>query len=204
MAEAKASGGFVGVFHGHEEVIHPEWVAETLDSVVKARQGNGAPTAADSAALRQALPGMIEARRKARQAEMPDSNAGPTQCHDITVYPAIGLAGGACSGYGMLLDIKDPVHPKRLDAAADPTSPTGTRPPSTTTGTRSCSPMNGAAGCSPSAGRPTRTSGAPTPFHHEANRKLQFQSYYKLPAPQTPRRTASPTTARSFRFRAAT
>ncbi|MBA3893178.1 MAG: hypothetical protein H0X69_05720 [Gemmatimonadales bacterium] len=37
----------------------------------------------------------------------PDSGAGPTQCHDITLYPAIGLAGGACEGYGLLLDIQD-------------------------------------------------------------------------------------------------
>src|SRR5271169_4466279 len=45
-----------------------------------------------------------------------DSN----QCHDITVYTALGLAAGACSGNGILLDIKDPVHPKRLDAVNDP------------------------------------------------------------------------------------
>jgi len=42
------------------------------------------------------------------------------QCHDITVYSAIGLAAGACSGNGILLDIKDPVHPKRMDAVNDP------------------------------------------------------------------------------------
>jgi len=42
------------------------------------------------------------------------------QCHDITVYTAIGLAAGACSGNGILLDIKDPVHPKRVDAVNDP------------------------------------------------------------------------------------
>jgi hypothetical protein len=42
------------------------------------------------------------------------------QCHDITVYTAIGLAAGACSGNGILLDIKDPMHPKRLDAVNDP------------------------------------------------------------------------------------
>ena len=57
VADAKAAGGFVGVFHGHEEVVHPQWVAELLDSLVKARQGTGAPTAADSATLRQALLG---------------------------------------------------------------------------------------------------------------------------------------------------
>jgi hypothetical protein len=42
------------------------------------------------------------------------------QCHDITVYSAIGLAAGACSGNGLLLDIKDPIHPKRVDAVNDP------------------------------------------------------------------------------------
>jgi hypothetical protein len=42
------------------------------------------------------------------------------QCHDITVYSAIGLAAGACSGNGILLDVKDPIHPKRLDAVNDP------------------------------------------------------------------------------------
>jgi hypothetical protein len=42
------------------------------------------------------------------------------QCHDITVYSAIGLAAGACSGNGILLDIADPVHPKRVDAVNDP------------------------------------------------------------------------------------
>lgn len=44
---------------------------------------------------------------------------GPSQCHDITVYPDAGLAGGACSGYGLLLNIKDPQHPVRLQAVAD-------------------------------------------------------------------------------------
>jgi hypothetical protein len=46
--------------------------------------------------------------------------ADTDQCHDITVYSAIGLAAGACSGNGILLDIKDPVHPKRVDAVNDP------------------------------------------------------------------------------------
>jgi hypothetical protein len=46
--------------------------------------------------------------------------ADTDQCHDITVYSAIRLAAGACSGNGIVLDIKDPVHPKRLDAVNDP------------------------------------------------------------------------------------
>ena len=36
---------------------------------------------------------------------------GPNQCHDITLYPEIGMAGGACEGYGLLLDIRDPANP---------------------------------------------------------------------------------------------
>ncbi len=48
-------------------------------------------------------------------------NESPTnQCHDITVYSAIGLAAGACSGNGIILDIKDPANPKRIDAVNDP------------------------------------------------------------------------------------
>jgi hypothetical protein len=50
----------------------------------------------------------------------PEKPSDTDQCHDITVYSAIGLAAGACSGNGILLDIKDPVHPKRVDAVNDP------------------------------------------------------------------------------------
>lgn len=42
------------------------------------------------------------------------------QCHDITAYPAIGLAAGACSGNGILLDITDPANPIRVDEVVDP------------------------------------------------------------------------------------
>lgn len=50
----------------------------------------------------------------------PEKPSDSNQCHDITVYSAIGLAAGACSGNGIVLDIKDPIHPKRLDAVNDP------------------------------------------------------------------------------------
>ncbi len=41
-------------------------------------------------------------------------------CHDITAYPEIGLAAGACEGNGILIDISDPRNPTRVAAAADP------------------------------------------------------------------------------------
>src|SRR5206468_3102496 len=41
-------------------------------------------------------------------------------CHDITVYQAVGLAAGACSGNGILLDVNDPANPKRIAEVSDP------------------------------------------------------------------------------------
>ena len=40
-------------------------------------------------------------------------------CHDITIYPDLDLAAGACSGNGILLDISDPAHPERIQAVED-------------------------------------------------------------------------------------
>jgi hypothetical protein len=41
------------------------------------------------------------------------------QCHDITVFPELGIAGGACSGNGILFDISDPLNPTRIDVVTD-------------------------------------------------------------------------------------
>jgi hypothetical protein len=39
---------------------------------------------------------------------------GTTGCHDITVYQEKGIAAGACTGEGVILDIRNPVRPKVL------------------------------------------------------------------------------------------
>ena len=41
------------------------------------------------------------------------------ECHDITVFPSLNLAAGACSGNGILFDITDPRSPQRIDAVSD-------------------------------------------------------------------------------------
>src|SRR6266403_849797 len=64
-----------------------------------------------------ALNGLNNGGTHGKGGEKPEDT---NQCHDITVYSAIGLAAGACSGNGIVLDIKDPIHPKRLDAVNDP------------------------------------------------------------------------------------
>ena len=91
MAEAKANGGFIAVIHGKEEVLQPEDVAELLNRTVKARGGTGAPTAADSAALKQALPTIVDSAMKAQMAQEPDSTAGPDSVprhHPVPRYRA--------------------------------------------------------------------------------------------------------------------
>jgi hypothetical protein len=46
--------------------------------------------------------------------------AETNMCHDITAYATVGLAAGACSGNGILLDIRDVVNPRRIDEVMDP------------------------------------------------------------------------------------
>jgi hypothetical protein len=43
-----------------------------------------------------------------------------TGCHDITVYQALDLAAGACTGEGIIMDIRNPVEPKVLANIEDP------------------------------------------------------------------------------------
>src|SRR5690349_6828658 len=117
-AEARAKGGFTATVNGVEIVLGPGFVRGQLDSIVKARGGTGTPTAADTAALRTSAQVIVD--RIVNPPVGPNGvHPGPTQCHDITAYPAIGLAGGACAGYGFLLDIRDVAHPRRIAAVAD-------------------------------------------------------------------------------------
>jgi hypothetical protein len=107
------------------------------------------------------------------------------QCHDITVYPKIGLAAGACSGNGILLDIKDPVHPKRLDAVNDPNYSYWHSASFSNDGTKIVftDEWGGGLGARCRANDPNKW-GADAVFHLKDN-KLSFASYYKLPAAQT-------------------
>jgi LVIVD repeat len=182
VADAKANGGFVIAFHGHEQVLNPHWAEAMLDSTVKARGGSGAPTAQDSAALRQALPGIVASI----VGSQPDSGSGPTQCHDITLYPEIGRAGGACEGYGLLLDITDPAHPKRLSAASDSNFSYWHSATFNNAGTKILFSDEWGGGGQPKCRKTDpRDWGADAIFTIANRQQLQFQSYYKLPAPQT-------------------
>ncbi|MFN2601827.1 MAG: LVIVD repeat-containing protein [Gemmatimonadaceae bacterium] len=78
-----------------------------------------ADSIAAAAARKRFNDSLVAAGKPRPEAPPRQPPGGPTQCHDITAYPAIGLAGGACAGYGLLLDIKNPANPIRIAAAAD-------------------------------------------------------------------------------------
>ena len=106
------------------------------------------------------------------------------QCHDITVYSAIGLAAGACSGNGILLDIKDPVHPKRVDAVNDPNYSYWHSASFSNDGKKVVftDEWGGGLGARCRPNDPNKW-GADAIFHLKDD-KLTFASYYKLPAAQ--------------------
>jgi LVIVD repeat len=181
IAEARAAGGFVATMWGEEQVVPPEQTGPLLDSIVKARNGTGAPTAADSATLRQVIQRIMTAN------EEPDpAGAGPTQCHDITLYPAIGLAGGACEGYGLLIDISDPAHPQRIGAVADSNFSYWHSATFNNDGTKLLFSDEWGGGSQAKCRKTDRAEWGADAIFTLTNRKLEFQSYYKLPAAQTP------------------
>ncbi len=107
------------------------------------------------------------------------------QCHDITVYPEIGLAAGACSGNGILLDIRDPANPKRIDAVNDPNYAYWHSASFSNDGKKVVftDEWGGGMGARCRANDPNKW-GANAIFNLKDN-KLGFASYYKLPAAQT-------------------
>jgi len=106
------------------------------------------------------------------------------QCHDITVYSSIGLAAGACSGNGIVLDITDPVHPKRLDAVNDPNYSYWHSASFSNDGTKVVftDEWGGGLGARCRPNDPNKW-GADAVFRLKDN-KLSFSAYYKMPAAQ--------------------
>jgi LVIVD repeat-containing protein len=186
IADAKAAGVFMVMSHGRQVVVPPEHAAMMLDSIVKQRGGTGAPTAADSAVLREALPGMVAAMMGQMTGPQPDSTAGPTQCHDITVYPAIGLAGGACAGYGLLLDIRDPAHPVRIGAVSDSNFSYWHSATFNNDGTKLLFSDEWGGGGQPKCRKTDKPEWGADAIFTLQGRQMKFQSYYKMMAPQTP------------------
>ncbi len=176
--EARARGAFVVEYDGQLMVVPDQYAQQLLAQNVQARGGEGPPTAADSAATREQLNAMAAA-----QADAP--RTGPTQCHDITVYPAIGLAGGACGGYGLLLDIRDPVNPTRLAAVSDSNFAYWHSATFNNDGTAILFTDEWGGGGAPKCRADDPPEWGANAIFTIEDGDMNFQSYFKIPAPQT-------------------
>jgi len=186
---ARAAGGLTAKIKGPRDtvdiVLGPGFIHFRLDSIVKARGGTGTPTAADTATLRANAQQIVDLIVNPPN-RGPGPRPGPTQCHDITVYPAIGLAGGACGGYGLLLDIRDPANPRRIAAVADSNFSFWHSATFNNDGTKVLFTDEWGGGLQPRCRSTDKPEWGADAIFTLAGTSLTFKSYYKLPVAQTP------------------
>lgn len=106
-------------------------------------------------------------------------------CHDITVFPSKNIAAGACSGNGILFDISDPLNPQRMDEVVDPGFAYWHSATFSNDGSKVIFTDEWGGG-----GRPRCRASDPLDWGADAiysidDGELVFESYYKMPAPQT-------------------
>ncbi len=144
-----------------------------------------ADSLANIAAHERAAAESLAAGRPAPAAAPPQPPGGPSQCHDITVYPAIGLAAGACGGYGLLLDIRDVAHPTRIGAAADPNFSFWHSATFNNDGTKILFTDEWGGGTQPRCRSTDKPEWGADAIFTLVDNKMTFKSYYKLPVAQS-------------------
>ncbi len=193
IADAKRKGAFTAYIPvmNEEIVLPPQFTKPIIDSITKARNATTA-NAADSAAARPVVDAFVKRMLAAQGMNAPQSDkvSEGSQCHDITVYPALGLAGGACEGHGLLLDISNPVNPVRLDAVADSNFAYWHSATFNNDGTAMLFSDEWGGGGAPKCrplDKPEWGANAIFDIVTDASgkKKLQFRSYYKIPTYQT-------------------
>jgi hypothetical protein len=114
---------------------------------------------------------------------------GPTPitdaCHDITTFPAIGLAAGACEGNGILIDISDPENPVRIDEVSDPNYAYWHSATFNNDGTKVIFTDEWGGGTQPRCRTTDQPQWGANAIFDIVDRKMEFRSYYKLPVVQT-------------------
>jgi hypothetical protein len=134
-----------------------------------------------------ALNGQINGLWKGGKHGEGTQETNPTdQCHDITAYPAIGLAAGACSGNGILLDITNPGEPKRVGEVTDPNFAYFHSATFSNDGKKVIFTDEWGGGVAPRCrASDPKNWGADAIFSIGADHKLTLDGYFKMPAPQT-------------------
>jgi hypothetical protein len=106
------------------------------------------------------------------------------QCHDITVFPSLQLAAGACSGNGILFDISDPRRPERIDVATDTGFAYWHSATFNNDGTKVIFTDEWGGGTRPRCRTYDPLTWGADAIYDIVDRKLVFQSHYKMSAPQ--------------------
>ena len=190
MDAARAKGAFTIMIPAmNEEIVLPaQMVKPVIDSMMKVR-GATTANAADTAAARPLVNAMVMRMLAAQGMDKPQPEpttvSEGSQCHDITVYPALGLAGGACEGHGLLLDISNPVAPVRLDAVADSNFAYWHSATFNNDGTKLLFSDEWGGGGSPKCRPLDKPEWGANAIFEIVNKKLVFKSYYKIPTYQT-------------------
>jgi hypothetical protein len=169
-------------------VAHPEQAHVVSKPAILAdlgvARGHGENAADEAQMLERMKAAGISAADLARTRQ---TSTGPIQCHDITVYPAIGLGAGACRGYGVLLDIRNPAQPRRIGVAADTNFVAWHSATFNNDGSKLLFTDEWGGGTSPRCRSTDKMEwGADAIFALAPGGTMTFGSYYKLPAAQTP------------------
>jgi hypothetical protein len=147
--------------------------AEPVDSTRPARGGAAPGVAGEEAAAGGGGGGRGGAR------------GGPEQCHDITAYPAIGYAGGACRGYGILLDIRNPANPVRVNAVSDSNFAAWHSVTFNNDGTKVLFSDEWGGGSAPRCRATDKMEWGADAIFTLSNNTMTFKKYWKMPAAQT-------------------
>ncbi|MEL6443333.1 MAG: DUF305 domain-containing protein [Bacteroidota bacterium] len=106
------------------------------------------------------------------------------ECHDITVFPSAGIAAGACSGNGILLDISDPMNPVRIDEVTDTGFAYWHSATFNNDGTKVLFTDEWGGGSRPRCRTYDPLDWGANAIYDIVDGTMEFSGYYKIPAPQ--------------------
>ena len=116
--------------------------------------------------------------------EETQETAQTDQCHDITVFPELGIAAGACSGNGILFDISDPLNPQRMHEVVDPGFAYWHSATFNNEGTKVLFTDEWGGGGRPRCLAYDPLTWGADAFYDIVDGQLEFRGYFKMPAPQ--------------------
>ncbi len=151
-----------------------------LDAPQQARIVNRARVFADTSS--GAIAGLWQG---GSHGEGTQTSRATNQCHDITVFAEVGLAAGACSGNGILLDIRDPKNPVRLDHVVDKGFAYWHSATFNNDGTKIVFTDEWGGGARPRCRASDPPNWGANAIFDVVDRRLRFGGYFKMPAAQT-------------------